>query len=83
MNKPDWENNMVGELVGILINDNDKTTHDSIANLPRQIVHGDDGLYGVQAFATNDTRMIAALKLLGYETIASCNIQGVERFMKL
>jgi hypothetical protein len=79
MNKPD-------ENIGLLIPDPDKSIHNAISGLPRQPVRDHmhrTGYHMVQAFATNDQRMLVALKLCGYETITRTVVQGIERFCKL
>lgn len=77
-----------GELVGVLFDpDIDRSV---LANYPRDIyVEGEDQYSGrlnwsrAYAIATNDLRMIAALKLCGCEKIAEASVRGIERFMKL
>jgi hypothetical protein len=39
------------------------------------------GHFQQTAYATNDPRMLKALKLIGYETVGRVKIQGIERFM--
>jgi hypothetical protein len=37
----------------------------------------------IVAFATNDERMLKALKLIGFKTISKEKVQGIETFCKL
>lgn len=77
-----------GEPVGLLFSpDVDRSV---LADHPRDIwVEGEDQYSGrlnwsrAYAIATNDLRMIAALKLCGCETIAKTSVRAIERFMKL
>jgi hypothetical protein len=61
-----------GDSIGILIRDPDRHTHALLS-----------GPGWSRAFMSNDPRMLAALKLLGYETVAVTRVDGIEMFAKL
>jgi hypothetical protein len=74
------------ENIGLLIADSDKEIHKGLTAAHRQPVRDHthrSGYSMVQAFATNDPRILAALKLIGYQTIGVSRVQAIERFMKL
>jgi hypothetical protein len=72
------------DMIGILIDDLDKYVYKEITDCANGLYRDKDGRVNrVQAFATNDPRMLAALKLLGYESICRTTVQGIETFCKL
>ncbi len=75
-----------GETLGFLFSpDEDKRIHSFIADAT-PTYHHDWTRYEVSrvlAYATADKRMLAALKLIGYDTIGVHKIDGIEAFCKL
>ena len=78
---------MKNDFVGLLFDaDPGKLLHDGIANAPRMYIRRQerrDGFSGAQAIATNDHRLLTALKLCGYESLGVHSIRGIERFCQL
>jgi hypothetical protein len=64
-----------GDSVGILIG-TDKELHNYLSDHFKIYGH-----FQQTAYATNDPRMLKALKLIGYATVGRVKIQGIERFM--
>lgn len=71
MNRDMQENDNVGILIGT-----DKELYNYLSDHFKIYGH-----FRQTPYATNDPRMLKALKLIGYETVGRVKIQGIERFI--